>query len=174
MDQDKTMTPGWRMAAFATSELALDAFYLFTRTLNLDLDAFWIYACVANNTMRTIVLDPSLAERYANMLDVPPTLRPTVSRRAIADKTGLPRETVRRRVKALVERGLLECDEDGNVRVALNYSPIVTQGLNELHRSVMGYLGRLEQANVVMPLVHKHIDGDGKADDAAPVTPPKS
>lgn len=169
------MTPGWRMAAFATTELALDAFYLFTRTLNLDLDAFWIYACVANNTMRMIVLDPVLSERYANVVDVPASMRPTVSRRAIADKTGLPRETVRRRVKALVERGLLECDEDGNVRVSINYSAEVTQGLNELHRSVVSYLARLEQASVAMPLVHKHADGHA-ADKAAgnhAATPPK-
>jgi DNA-binding transcriptional ArsR family regulator len=164
MEDERKITPGWRMAAFATTELALDAFYLFTRTLNLDLDAFWIYSCVANNTMRNIVLDAGLSGRYGDALHVPDELRPTVSRRAIADKTGLPRETVRRRVKVLVERGLLECDADGNVRVAMNYSPLVTQGLNEFHRAVMSYLQRLENANVPMPLVHTNVDGHANAD----------
>lgn len=153
------MTPGWRMAAFATSELALDAFYIFSHAMNLDLDAFWIYACVANNTMRTIALDPQSA-RYMDADEVPEEFLPSVSRRAIADKTGLPRETVRRRVNALVERGLLVVESDGNVRVNIRQDPQFTACVNALNKAVTSYIGRLESVDINMPLP----PGEGAAD----------
>lgn len=106
-----------RASAFAGAELLLDVFRDATAHYQLDLEAIWILLAIGHETMRPWILDPKLAEMHISDLKVPDSVRGSVSRRMVADRTNLPRETVRRRIAELVERGLVISDEKGMVRL---------------------------------------------------------
>jgi hypothetical protein len=71
-----------------------------------DLEAFMIYMAVACASVGAAMRDPEVALRPNAGLPPEASFRP-VSRRAIAASTGLPRETVRRKIAQLVEQGHL-------------------------------------------------------------------
>lgn len=106
-----------RSTMFASTELLLDIFHGASEYYRLDLEAIWILAVVGQETMRPWILDPALADTHMTAERVPDSVRGSVSRRVVAFRTGLPRETVRRRIGQLVDRGYLVVDEEtGNVR----------------------------------------------------------
>ena len=71
-----------------------------------DLEAFVIYMAVACASIGGAMRDPGAALGVHNGLPAERHYRP-ISRRAIAASTGLPRETVRRKISQMVERGYL-------------------------------------------------------------------
>jgi hypothetical protein len=81
-----------------------------------DLEAYMVYLAVVSSGVGHIMRDPALRKRFA-VEPVPDDLRPTVSRRAIAESVGLPRETVRRKIGALIEAGHLVARPGGVVIV---------------------------------------------------------
>jgi biotin operon repressor len=109
--------PEVRANAFASVELILDLFYAVTTHFKLDLESIWILAVIAQETMRPWILNPALAERHMADYKVPDAIRGAVSRRMVASKTGLPRETVRRRIAELEAAGIVVTDDRGNVRM---------------------------------------------------------
>lgn len=84
--------------------------------LSLDLEALLIVACVSDATMRPFMSANAAPPPTSEFL--PEDLRGSISRRMIADKTGIPRETVRRRVDELVAAGLLIVDSEDKLRSA--------------------------------------------------------
>ena len=76
-----------------------------------DLESFMIYMAVACASIGWAMRDPELAMRGPTPL--PDTYFRPVSRRAIAASTGLPRETVRRKIAQMVERGYLVQERRG-------------------------------------------------------------
>ncbi len=109
--------PFTRPGAFAGMELALDIFYITTSYFQLDLEAIWILAVIGHETMRPWILDPSAAPQHLTDQVVPEQLRGSISRVMVADRTGLPRETVRRRIAELEKEGLIALDAKGYVRL---------------------------------------------------------
>jgi len=109
--------PFTRPAAFAATELVLDVFHALTTHYQLDLEAIWILTVIGHETMRPWILDPTLAPQHMTTERVPDEVRGSLSRLMVADRTGLPRETVRRRISELAAAGYLTLDERGYVRL---------------------------------------------------------
>ena len=64
----------------------------------------------------------------------------TISRVAIADRTGLPRETVRRKINALIKAGLVAEERPGNIRTVLDITaPNVMEAIQESYKAVRRY-----------------------------------
>ncbi|MCA8886140.1 MAG: hypothetical protein R3C31_12655 [Hyphomonadaceae bacterium] len=137
--------PFTRAAAFAATELMLDLFYTATKYYALDLEAIWILTVIGHETMRPWILDPTLAERHMSDARVPDSVRGSISRLMVADRTGLPRETVRRRIAELSAAGFVSLDEKGNVRLAGDkvVRPEYQQSVAEVYAAVERYRERL-------------------------------
>jgi hypothetical protein len=81
-----------------------------------DLDSMIVLAVIGDR----LVTDPKFPNMgYSELMNRPQFLPdlPQTNRRSIADSTGIPRETVRRKVAALVARGWIEERSDGSLIV---------------------------------------------------------
>jgi DNA-binding transcriptional ArsR family regulator len=137
--------PFTRPAAFAATELMLDLFYTATKYYQLDLEAIWILTMIGHETMRPWILDPTLAAKHMTDARVPDAVRGSISRLMVADRTGLPRETVRRRIAELLAAGFVTADEKGNVRLAGDkvVRPAYQQSVADVYSAVERYRKRL-------------------------------
>lgn len=96
-----------RRRTIVSSEGLLRILHGAVKTYGSDLESFTIYLAVTCASVGAVIRD---VER---LNDPPPPGRVAakhfraVSRRAIAASTGLPRETVRRKIAAFVEQGVL-------------------------------------------------------------------
>lgn len=126
-------------------ELALDIFYTTTNYFQLDLEAVWILAVIGHETMRPWILDPSTASQHMADQVVPDQLRGSISRVMVADRTGLARETVRRRIAELEKKGLIALDQRGYVRLHGRSvaDPAYQQTVVDIYRAVERYQKRL-------------------------------
>ncbi|KAF0176301.1 MAG: hypothetical protein IV086_18575 [Hyphomonadaceae bacterium] len=129
-----------RAGLFAASELFLDIAHVATSYYKLDLESIWILAVIGQETMRPWILDETLAAEHMSDQLVPPEIRGTISRRMVAEKTGLPRETVRRRIALLEARGLVVFDEHDRAR--LPGDRIVDPEMHKALRDLIVAVGR--------------------------------
>ena len=106
-----------RPVLFCGSVLMLDLLRTYSKALALDADSIWILLYVTQQSMQPFLLDPDQARAWTAAPVVSDEVRGWVSRRAVAEGTGLPRETVRRKMAALCRDGLLVEDEFGRIRV---------------------------------------------------------
>ena len=141
-----------RVAEYAACQMLLDSLFSATNASGRDLESVWIMACVLHNTMRNLVTDPHISARYLHQEDVPDHIFITMSRRAIADKTGLSRETVRRRTNKLIEDGVL-IETNGNVRLGYRTR---TSGdianINVLYAAALAFTKTINDHNARMPM----------------------
>lgn len=91
-----------------------------------DIERFVVYMAVISAGISHIQRDPALRARYANDAPLPNELRFGISRRAIAESVGLPRETVRRKIASLITSGHV-VEEEGLVKAR---GPVVDVGRN--------------------------------------------
>lgn len=134
-----------RPGAFAATELMLDLFYTTTSYFQLDLEAIWIIAVIGHETMRPWILDSTTAPQHMTDQRVPDHVRGSISRVMVADRTGLPRETVRRRIAELEKKGLIALDERGHVRLQGEsvVDPAYQKSVVEIYRAVERYQKRI-------------------------------
>lgn len=135
---------------FAGIELLLDLLH-YVRAFygDVDLETLLILLCVSDATMRPFMLNPVHAQSVMQLPAPPDEIRGSISRRAIADKTGLPRETVRRRVLELAEKGLVIVDADERVRISYGLTdPRAWKSAEQAHLAVLRYLARLTQLGI--------------------------
>lgn len=141
-----------RVAEYAACQMLLDSLFSATNASGRDLESVWIMACVLHNTLRNLVTDPHVSARYLHQVEVPDHIYITMSRRAIADKTGLSRETVRRRTNKLIEDGVL-IETNGNVRLG---NRTRTNGdianVNVLHAAAAAFVKTVSDHNARMPM----------------------
>ena len=78
-----------------------------------DLELCAIFIAIACASTSATLRDPGVFADPEEREPVPDSYHRPVSRRAIAASTGLARETVRRKVAQLVERGLIAEEPDG-------------------------------------------------------------
>jgi len=141
--------PRIRPIAFGLVELLFDLTFFLRELSGDDLDCALIMICVNDATMRPLMEklgpeDPLLRVAYP-----PEELRGSISRRMIAEKTGIARETVRRKVAMLIEQGLLLADEEDGVRAASRLHDPRTRDLLEAgHASVKRYLALVQSYGV--------------------------
>ena len=105
-----------------------------------DLERFVVYLAVISAGVSGFKRDPELRSLYSDQDPLPDQYRLAISRRAIADSVGLPRETVRRKIAQLIADGLL-VEEGSLVRAR---SPVVEQGRNL--EFLLGALREFERA----------------------------
>jgi DNA-binding transcriptional ArsR family regulator len=135
-----------RPRAFAGVELLLDLLHIARSVANLDLESVVIYYCISEASMRPLVLGPDVPEEVRRAVIPPEEYRGAISRLLIADRTGLPRETVRRKTNALLKAGLLTEDDQGRVRTTRNLdNPMVRKAADDAFAAVRRYDARLRQ-----------------------------
>lgn len=140
-----------RCRAFAALELMLDITHS-TRTLTpVDGESMIIFACVTEATMRQLMLSPDTPAEVKRMQAPPEQFRGSITMLSVADKLGLPRETVRRKIKALIDKKIL-VEHDGRIRSRPYVtSPRGQRAANEVFEAVRRYSDRLHQLGVAAP-----------------------
>jgi len=138
-----------RPLSFATSELLLDLVHTARTYFPLDLESLLIIACVNEATMRPFVLDTATPPEVLHAARPPEEVRGSISRRMVADKLGLPRETVRRKTSELAAMGFLRVDENDGLRITQELdNPLAQQLLEEGLRAVRRFVRRIQELGV--------------------------
>jgi len=138
-----------RPKAYASLALLLDVIHA-TRTLvQADLESIAIYLCVAEATMRPVLADPARVHELSTTDRAPEEWRGSITMLQVADRLEIPRETVRRKVKQLIERGLLYADDRGRIRSTPNFdNPAVAPAVDDVHDAVRRYRERLARYDI--------------------------
>lgn len=138
-----------RPRVYASLELALDVLHVARTFANVDLESLTIYLCVAEATIRPVVSDPEFARSIATLERAPEEVRGSITMLLVADRLGMPRETVRRKVKKLIDQGLLYEDARGRIRSTPNFSdPRVGETVHAIQSAVDRYRDRLSSHGV--------------------------
>ena len=116
---DARIAEGFRLQAFIAAEAFLRMVRVAAEHYG-DLDAATVYLAVVTAGLAGATRDPQVIERYTGETPIPDAYYRAVSRRAIAESTGLARETTRRKVARLIEQGRLIEDTRGAVRGRFN------------------------------------------------------
>lgn len=137
-----------RPVLFSANELLLEMLRIARGYAKVDLESLLVLLCVNDATMRPFMLtDSDLPLPTSAQIDE--KLRGSISRRMIADETGLPRETVRRKADELVEAGLLIVDPEGRLRARpLLANADAQANVDALHAAISRYQRRLVQFGV--------------------------
>ena len=138
---DAEIDPRIRPISFGLVQLLFDLTFFLRELTGDDLDCAQIMICVNEATMRPF-MGPLSADSEVLRMRVPPDdIRGSISRRMIAEKTGIARETVRRKVAALIESGLIIADGEDGVRAAPRLDdPRTSKYLEAGHEAVARYM----------------------------------
>ncbi len=141
-----------RPRAFAAVELLLDTIHSARSLVHGDLETVIIYYSIAEATMHPLVLGNDAPEAVRRAKKPPEAYRGSISRLLISERTGIPRETVRRKINKLIEAGLVESGPDGRVRSTRNLdSPQAQKVVLETFAIVRRYNDRLRQLGCETP-----------------------
>jgi hypothetical protein len=139
-----TISSEIRPRAYASMELIVDLLFIVQTRTGLDLESLLIRYCVAEATMRPLIAAAKDEPELMTMALPPEDKRGAISRLVIADRTGLPRETVRRKTNNLIKNGWLVEDEEGRIRTVRNLADPATQkALQDIFSAVQRYDSRL-------------------------------
>lgn len=138
-----------RPKAYASLELLLDVIHSTRSLVQADLESIAIYLCVAEATMRPVLADPAKVHAIWTTDRAPEEWRGSITMLQVADRLDMPRETVRRKVKQLIDKGLLYADDKGRIRSTPNFdNPAVAPAVNEVHEAVRRYRERLAKYGI--------------------------
>lgn len=134
-----------RPRVYAASELFLDMLWsVRSRAPEMDLETLLIFLVVNEAAMRPLLVGPKARLDLIDDPSPPDETRGSLSRGLIADRAGLPRETVRRKVNALIDAGLLTESKEGEVRPTPLLSDTIYQQIaDECFEAVGRYDDRL-------------------------------
>ncbi len=139
-----------RPKAFAAIELFLDLTHIARSMFKSDIESTLIWFSITEATLRPLMLDDAVPVTKKLLKKPASEDLGTISRVAIADRTGLPRETVRRKINALIKAGLVAEERPGNIRTVLDISaPHVMNSISESFKAVSRYQKRLQQLGAV-------------------------
>lgn len=131
--------------AFGLSELVFDCMFYLREVFGEDLDRGLIMVVANEATMRPFIKDLTPSSPLATVHAPPEEVRGSISRRLIAEQTGLARETVRRKIAKLIEEGLLLADDEDAVRAVPNLHHLAVQkSLENGYTSIQRYLKFVE------------------------------
>lgn len=98
--------PYSRLIAHFVTEFILRSSETVSEVFDHDYEAAILFLMISNRNSEKVMNDPKLRELYGSYkATIPPEHSLLISRMALARATGLPRETVRRKVAKLIERG---------------------------------------------------------------------
>jgi hypothetical protein len=134
-----------RPRVYAACELFLDMLWsVRSRAPEMDLEALLIILIVNEAAMRPMLVGPKARLDLLEDPIPPDDARGSLSRSLIADRAGLPRETVRRKVNALIDAGLFTESKEGEVRPTPLLSDTMYQTIaDECFEAVGRYDNRL-------------------------------
>lgn len=134
-----------RPRVYAACELFLDILWsVRSRAPDMDLETLLIFLVVNEAAMRPMLVGPRARPELIDHPSPPDEARGSISRSLIADRTALPRETVRRKVNQLIERGLLSETREGEVRPVPMLAEMAYQQIaDECFDAVQRYDARL-------------------------------
>ena len=133
-----------RPRTYAAAELFLDLLHAVRTLVDVDLDSIAIYICVVEATMRPVVADPDRVRDLEGVNVAPEDTRGSITMLLVSDRLGLARETVRRKVKHMIEAGLLYQDDRGRVRAAPTLGdPRIPGTVGNIEEAVRRYHERL-------------------------------
>lgn len=108
MTDDIIATPGSRVFAYFTAEFMLRAATSIAVAFDHDYESAILFLSVTTQNTQNVMFKRDLRQRYSSLsTPVEVELMTPVSRSALSRSTGLPRETVRRKIAKLMERGLI-------------------------------------------------------------------
>lgn len=114
----------------------------------MDLETLLIFLVVNEAAMRPLLVGPNARADLIDHPHPPDEARGSISRNLIADRTGLSRETVRRKVNQLIGAGLFTETREGEVRPMPMLSETVFQQIaDESYNAVRRYDARLRSLN---------------------------
>ncbi len=141
---------GLRMQAYALLDLLLTLSELGRQLTDLDYDSMIIRMIVAEATLHPLLVTQKKQTEMLDWPELPESVRASISRVLIAERANLPRETVRRKVNALIECGSLEDAGHGKVRGNhLLESPAAADKVASGVQAVRKCMMRLEAASRV-------------------------
>ncbi len=139
-----SIPPDLRPRTYASAELFLDMLHAVRKLVDIDLESIAIYVCVAEATIRPVVADPRKVAELSEVEVAPEDLRGSITMLLVSDRLGMPRETVRRKVKQLLTMGLLYQDEKGRVRSTPNFhEPRMAESVKAISDAIRRYHERL-------------------------------
>ena len=132
--------PRIRPIAYGIVGLLYDLIGFMRIAFGEDLESALIMICVSDATMQKYMPGASPDSEVMLKETLDESVRGSISRRMIADKTGLPRETVRRKVAQLVARNFLYVDANGAIRATPRLHDLeLRQAVIDAHESVKTY-----------------------------------
>ncbi len=141
-----------RLSGFLAVNHYLSASDTLRRTFGLDPEDLLIVLTVALGSVQRMLRSPDPEGLAVSSGLVEQNRIVPVSRRAVARAANLPRETVRRRVAALLERGLL-LEWEGGLRSArrLVLAPDVREAIHDLLESFAGTCRVMLREGILVP-----------------------
>jgi hypothetical protein len=127
----------WPTHVQAFSELLIEA----RRHFDGDLDKLLILAVIGTRTVPLGSSSPITAEQFQAGHPMTRMSR-AINIQSIADVTGIPRETVRRKVKAMIDRGWLQWIENG-ASIGLTANRQAAEDLRPVTDATIRYLTAL-------------------------------
>jgi hypothetical protein len=117
--------PHSRMIAHFVTEFILRSTESVAQVFDHDLESAMLFLSISIRNSEKVMSDPKLREKYGSYkVPIPDEDVLLISRMALARATGLPRETVRRKVAKLIAKGwVIECDGGLRARPDLNRDP---------------------------------------------------
>lgn len=117
--------PQSRVIAHFVTEFILRTAEGVSEVFEHDYEAAILFLTISTRNSEKAMNDPKLREKYGSYrVDIPPQDALLVSRMALSRATGLPRETVRRKVAKLIAKGwVVELDGGLRARPDLNRDP---------------------------------------------------
>ncbi|HZL01258.1 MAG TPA: helix-turn-helix domain-containing protein, partial [Caulobacteraceae bacterium] len=104
-----------------------------------DYECAMIFLAVLETNGRLNIRLPAFVDEYADVrVSIPARQARPISRQAVAASLGLSRETVRRKIAALIEKGVLAADDRGGVITTRGV--IANEAFLAAQKRVIGYV----------------------------------
>jgi hypothetical protein len=130
-----------RPIAYGMAGLLQELIAFMRKAYGEDLESALIMICVSDATMQKYMPGAKPGSEIMRQEVLDESVRGSISRRMIADKTGLPRETVRRKVGQLIARRFLYIDSAGAIRATPRLNDLdLRQSVIDAHEAVKLYL----------------------------------
>jgi hypothetical protein len=118
LGSDTNTEPVSRAVAYHCTDYILRYMLDMGSIFEFDYERMAICLVIANSNIQNIINVPEKFAPYTSVdVIIPAEMQRPVTRSAIARATGLPRETVRRKVAAMLDVGLLTTDTRGGLRL---------------------------------------------------------
>ena len=140
------MAAQWRSAMFSLLNLFLATHRIVSEHEGMSPPVLLVYCTVAIGNIQKLMRERNVPPEFSATAVLPREWVVPMSRSAIAAATGLPRETVRRHVLHLIEKGLFVDDPRGGVTIApgaiqdRGFEPLLEPLLTEFARTAEALL----------------------------------